>query len=208
MASGTLSISLALGGTAINRSVTRTTDAAVAYEVSLPAGKAGTLSTRTDSNTGILTVASGHGITDADTVDVFWTGGNRYGMTVTAYDSTTISIDLGAGTNLPDAATSIVVTKEVSIVCQIDGDNASLIGVCSELSDLSASSAALVNFLDVSAASVAAITLVGNVPRIWDITGGATNSFTGNVITNAKAANASTSATATLKILALVDSTP
>ena len=89
------------GGISVQESVTRSGDSTVAAQIALPAGKSGTLTTRTDDNTGVVTVASGHGITDSDTVDVYWSTGRRYGVDVTATDSTTISIDLGAGDNLP-----------------------------------------------------------------------------------------------------------
>ncbi len=59
------------------------------------------LTTRTDADTGILTVATGHGVTTNDTLDVFWSAGRIHGMTVTGTTSTTISIDGGSGDDLP-----------------------------------------------------------------------------------------------------------
>lgn len=91
-----------------------------AVEVAVPAAKAGTLSTRTDNNTGILTVASGHGITTSNKVDVYWSTGRRRGMTVTATTGTTISIDLGSGDNLPLATTAITVTVPTVKMLTVD----------------------------------------------------------------------------------------
>lgn len=79
----------------------------------------GTLSTRTDADTGIATVSSGHGVTTNDTVDVFWNAGQVYGMTVTASDSTTISIDGGSGDDLPIADTEIGIRLSDKITARI-----------------------------------------------------------------------------------------
>lgn len=73
----------------------------------------GTLTARTDANTGIITVASHTVRTDPSNVHpvtVTWTGGSRTGMRVTSVSETTISIDGGSGDDLPSTSTSIVVT--------------------------------------------------------------------------------------------------
>jgi hypothetical protein len=113
VATGRINISFRVGGAVIDAAISREDEQAAATEVALPAGIAATLSTRTDDNTGIVTVASGHGITDADTVTLFWDGGIRRGLTVTATTSTTISIDAGAGDNLPLVSSVGVIAKEV-----------------------------------------------------------------------------------------------
>jgi hypothetical protein len=69
--------------------------------------KSGTLTTRVDADTAILTLASGHGITNSDTVDVYWDDGRRNGLTVTAYDGATITIDAGVGDGFPAQGTAI-----------------------------------------------------------------------------------------------------
>ncbi len=208
MPSASYSISLSVGGVAIQKAVTRTGDHPNTYEISLPAGKSGTLTTRTDDDTGVLTVASGHGITDSDTVDVYWSGGMRYGVDVTATTSTTISIDLGSGDVLPAASTAIVVTKQVDINTHIDGDNVQIIAIAAEYTDQASADKAHVDMQDSGGATIEEIDLTANVPRVYDITGGDTNVFTGNPITQTKASNGSSTAAATLKILSLEDSTP
>jgi hypothetical protein len=208
MPTATIAASVTAGGVSINKSYNRTADGVAAIEPSILAGKAGTLTTRTDNDTGVVTVASGHGITTADKITVFWSGANRYGMTVTATTSTTISIDVGAGTNLPTANTAVVISKEVAANISIDGDNTSVVAVCAEYSNASTASANHLRFLDAAGDTIAAVSLVGNVPKVWDIAGGATNDFTGDVIASVAVANGDTSAAATLKVIALVDSTP
>src|SRR6185369_12276008 len=92
-------------------------------EVSVPAGKAGTLTTRTDNDTGTATLGAGHGILTGDRVDVYWIGGHRYGMTVGTVAGTSVPLDLGAGDNLPTAATAIVVCKANNYPFAFTGNN-------------------------------------------------------------------------------------
>ncbi len=62
----------------------------------------GYLSTRTDDNTGIVTLnGGGDGITDSATMDVLWDGGSRIGMTILNVSGGAISLDEGTGDNLP-----------------------------------------------------------------------------------------------------------
>ena len=83
------------------RTVTRTASSQIGHETApqLPAAKAGTLSARTDDNTGVVTLAAGHGLEVGDVVDVYWSGsGNyRYGMDVTVVDGNDVTVDGGAG---------------------------------------------------------------------------------------------------------------
>jgi hypothetical protein len=119
-----IQIDYRIAGVAIPAVIERMDETVSASQVPLPQGRAGTLSTRTSDSVGIATVASGHGITTSDTVAVFWVGGYRYGVAVSASDSTTISLGSGgAGDNLPAATTPIVVAKEVTVSFAIDGDD-------------------------------------------------------------------------------------
>jgi hypothetical protein len=209
MPNATYSVSLAAGGVSIQQSVARTGDHPQGYEVSLPVGKAGTLTTRTDNDTGVLTVASGHGITASDFVDVYWNGGVRYGMDVTATTATTISVDLGAGDNLPAQDTTIVVTKQVVINTHIDGDAIQVIGFCAECPNPASTAKAHIDMQDVGAVTIEEIDLSANVPVVYDVAGGAiSNLFTGNPITVSKASNGSAVDALILKIVSLEDSTP
>lgn len=86
----------------------------------IPVAQAGTLSTRTDANTGILTMDSeDHGIETGNKIDLYWDGGSRRGVTVGTVDGDSVPIDLGAGDNLPDEDTvvqaAVVQVYEVSI---------------------------------------------------------------------------------------------
>lgn len=82
-------------------------NAETSVEVTLGAAKIGQLTTRTDANTGTLTMSGGHGITDAARLDVYWSGGRRRGMTVGTVSANSVPIDGGAGDDLPANLTAI-----------------------------------------------------------------------------------------------------
>lgn len=91
----------------------------------LVAGTAGTLTTRTDSDTGAVTLTAGHGLTSG-TYDIFWGGatpGMRHGMTG-VITSNSLALDVGTGDNLPVATTAVVVCKQV--ILDFDSDYAAL----------------------------------------------------------------------------------
>ena len=204
-------VSLSGAGLSISKSITRSGDHPNGYEVTLPVGTAGALSTRTDNDTGVVT-AAGHGLAQNDKVDVFWTvggvSGRRYGMTVGVVAGNDVPIDLGAGDNLPAQASAVVITKQVQINSQIDGDAIQIIGIIAEGANPNSTAKAHIDMQDVGSASIEAIDLDANVPKIYDIAGGISNLFTGNVIEKTLAANGSSTEALTLKILSLEDSTP
>jgi len=195
----------------IQSTVVRTGDQAIDLELSLPAGNAGTLTTRTDNDTGIVTVASGHGILDTDYVDVYWSGGKRYNVDVTAVTSTTISIDLGSGDNLPSSSTAVVICKRVTVNLAIDGDNVSLIALA--IDNVSSSGyGSRLSFFDAincgGSAVGSGLTLSPNVPQVYDITAGMTNPLTGAPILSISATNGDSTYASTLKIKGVQDVTP
>jgi hypothetical protein len=84
-----------------------TADVGISLDVTLDPAKTGTLTTRTDDNTGTLTMTGGHGITDGLRLDVYWATGSRLGMTVGTVATNSVPIDGGVGDNLPIATTAI-----------------------------------------------------------------------------------------------------
>lgn len=65
----------------------------------------GQLTTRTDADTGVITVESdsdgGHSITTSSKLDVYFQGGQRIGMDVTGVTNKAITVDAGTGDDLP-----------------------------------------------------------------------------------------------------------
>lgn len=200
MPSGNIRISASVGGGNINATITRSAESVLNVEAALPAGSAGTLTTRTDDWGGVATVEAGHGITDSDTVDVYSANTVTYGLPVTAYDGTTITFDgvTGFGDPLPAATTAIVITKRVEIDEQFDGDVLNLLAVnCDQR--------AHVEFEESGGTTVKAQELIANEPWIWVDNQSYTNPLTGNAIGKIQASNGSGTTAATLKILGLKD---
>jgi hypothetical protein len=190
--------------------VTRTNSGTIALEDSLAAAKAGTLTTRTDNTDGELTMAAGHGITTAAVIDLYWTGGVRYGVVVGTVATNAVPISGGAGDNLPTNNTVITAVVQKSINIAIDGDETDIIAVVVETVDKTLRTAAHVQFRDASNDEIAEIDFITNIPQVWDIAGGSANPYTGDPITNLKASQANVTATETytLKIVGVQDASP
>jgi len=175
----------------------------------LVAAQTGTLTTRTDDDTGIATLSTGHGIETADVVDVYWSGGVRYGMDATV-SVNEITIDGGAGDNLPVQDTAVTVVEQTAIEVNFDGDDAQIIGIFYRNASDTAAKAHL-DLQDVGDATIKEVDLVhesanGGCDNIWNISAGDTNDFTGNRVTHGAASHDSTSA-GTLYILVGITAT-
>lgn len=117
------------GGISFNASVILSADIVVSAIVSVAVAQAGVLTTRTDANTGTLTMTSAsHGITTGARLDVYWSGGRRRGMTVGTVSGTSVPIDLGAGTDLPAADTAITASVPVKRAMRFTNANLALFG--------------------------------------------------------------------------------
>lgn len=174
----------------------------------LVAAQTGTLTTRTDDDTGVATLSTGHGIESADVCDVYWADGVRHGMTATVATNA-VSLDGGAGDNLPAEDTAVTVVKQTAIEVNFDGDTLEIIGIFYRNTSDSGAKAHL-DLQDAGDATIKEVDLVtekanGGMSKIWDIENGDTNDFTGNRITHGAASHDSTSA-GTLYILAGITS--
>lgn len=111
-----LTLSGSLAGQRLAGSVKRDGSGETNAQVTLPAGVAASLTTRTDNDTGAITLPAGHGLTSG-TFDVFWDAaaggpGVHRGMTGTVTVNA-LAIDAGAGDNLPPLNSAVVVSKQV-----------------------------------------------------------------------------------------------
>src|SRR5678815_5092823 len=114
MASAIIKNNLTVDGTTYSRNTTVTADGVVRMDKTganvLAAAKVGQLTTRTDNDTGTLTMVAGHGITTGARLDIFWeeagVKGARYGVTVGTVATNSVPFDLGAGDNLPTNLTA------------------------------------------------------------------------------------------------------
>ncbi len=150
----------------------------------------GALGTRTDDDTGVVQLSTGHGILTADVVDVYWADGVRYGMDATVATDD-ITIDGGAGDVLPAQSTTITaLVKQIDLEINFDGDDAQIVGVFyRNPNDTGAK--AHVDLLDVGSVTIAEHDLVhetanGGMDFITNISAGDTNIYTGNRIVEGK----------------------
>jgi len=187
-------------------------ESALAYTKSLPAlvaAQTGTLTTRTDDDTGVATLSTGHGIESDDVVDVYWAGGIRYGMTATVAVNA-VTVDGGDGDNLPIQDTAVTVVVQTDWEMDFDGDDVQIIGVFyRNPSDTGAK--AHVDFQDSEDAQVNEVDLVhetanGGCDQIINISAGDTNDYTGNAVALSKVSHDSASAATVYCLVGLVAS--
>jgi hypothetical protein len=127
MATSNLTISSSISGVSYSGTIA-SDDYGVATHLSaitLPAAKVGALTTRTDDNTGTLTMNTGHGLSTGK-IDVYWNVGGVKGCrrnmdgTVTG-DS--IAIDGGSGDVLPADESAITAVAPSTETITINADN-------------------------------------------------------------------------------------
>jgi len=198
MPTASLSTQISVEGTSISATLNRTGDAAIAIEpeAGLLAGQAGSLTTKTDEDTGVATLGEDHGIQTADKVDVYWTGGKRYGMDATV-DGNDVTIDLGDGDNLPDQDTAVVVCKRQEADEDFDGDDLDFIAVYS-------SKRAIVEFTEDDDTSILVLEIPAGEFWFWDESSNYDNPLTGDPVGKIKFSNGDTAA-GTITIVGLKD---
>lgn len=109
--SGSVVKTVSVDGTEFRASRAPSASGKVVRGATLAAAKTGSLTTRTDNNTGTLTMSSGHGFQTGDKLHLYWTntdGSRGFCYTVAGTVSTnSVPIDSGAGDNLPPLNTAI-----------------------------------------------------------------------------------------------------
>lgn len=117
-----------IAGLSFSSNIARTADGGISpLDIDLPAAKTASLTTRTEDDAGMLTCTEGHGFVQADTIDVYWAGGRRYGMTVGVVVDNVVPIEGGDGDALPAALTAI--TAQVQTVVDVDIVGALLVAI-------------------------------------------------------------------------------
>jgi hypothetical protein len=74
-------------------------------------------------------MASGHGITDGQRLDIYWTGGQCYGATVGTVATNSVPFTGASGTVLPIATTAITAQVPTLAPLVVTGDDVVGIGV-------------------------------------------------------------------------------
>lgn len=160
--------SAALGqGFAYTRDLT--TNGHIGKDNSLAAAKTGTLTTRTSNTAGTLTMAAGHGFTDGQVIDIYWSTGQCTSATIGTVATNSVPFTSATGDVLPAATTAI--TAMVQTVEPFSFADADLKALFVK-ADLVACS---VTFRDGSAAVVGVVRVkAGGKHFVWDDEMGAT----------------------------------
>lgn len=121
MPTASVNVSASIAGLSFSGSTNKTGASQIGHEVVLDPAKAGVLTTRTDNDTGAVTLSNGHGITQGMVVDLYWDGGYRKNVDVGVVSTNVVQIDGGAGDNLPIATTAITLCQQTVIDSDFDG---------------------------------------------------------------------------------------
>lgn len=126
---GSIAYTMSLGGVVFNQATAPSADSMIVQKVTVPAAKAGDLTTRTDADTGVVTVDdSGHSFIDTDRVDLYWDGGCRRGMAVSGVPSgAAVTIDGGNGDDLPVQDTAVTMIEPLLLDISVLGTNVNAI---------------------------------------------------------------------------------
>lgn len=178
-------------GDVFDQAITITADGEARSTPSVPAAKAGRLTTRTDANTGTLTMDEGHGFTDAAKISLFWPGGHRRNVVVGTVSGNSVPIDGGDGDDLPADETDITAMVPVERPFAAVGNNVKGLGIscpqqgCVQI--LSSAPAELVNYTGSAA---------------WAYGSGVTNPLAGVTAATVKFSHANATGPVTMKAYA------
>lgn len=205
MPKGTLATVASLGGSTIQKTITKEADNTVVHgdgssSISLPVATLLLTFVNDGDDTASGTLTAGHGL-ETGTFDLWWATGVRYGVAFTVSTNDWTMTDSGAGDALPASSTVCNISEQVLINTAIDGDAVVLIVMNSSLRTSVACH-------DVDDDVIEAIELLADEPYHWHDTNGITNPFAGDPITYLAVSNGETSAAAILQVLVLQDSTP
>ena len=125
MSTASVTGSATLGEDTFNSSTTQTGDGRVRRGVTLAAAKSGTLTTRSSGTAGTLTMASGHGFTNGQIIDIYWATGQCTRATIGTVATNSVPFTGAGGDALPAANTEI--TAMVESVEDFDIDIAELL---------------------------------------------------------------------------------
>lgn len=201
----TVQHSVTIGGKSFSQQRSVVGEGEVARQKDLPAAKAATLTTRTDDDTGVITVAAGVGaqFSVGERVDVYWdvggVKGHRRGMLVSsiAVDAITVGTvggDIGAGDIFPAAASVVQLAKSVLGEFRVDGDDVAVLAFASDaraiivLTEADGVEDYFVHMPEVGSA------------RMWDKNEGTVNPIAAKVIARAYMSHNDTTTTKAVKV--------
>lgn len=168
MATISIRNSIIAAGETVQDNKTITVDNIISASETIVAGDAGTAGAD-----GVMTLASGHGITDANTVAVIWATGYRYGCTVSSYGSTSVTLTGGAGDTLPTSG-AVVVSVQQEIDLAFSGTQLAALSIGADIG--------LIVTLEDSGGVELAKQITANEAYQWNSSNGESNPVTGDDI--------------------------
>lgn len=194
-------------GFSISGSVNRTADGFIAVEPAVNTAKAISSWVKDDADTAAGNLSPGHGWSTG-IGDVYWTGGRRYDVGITI-STDAVAFEGGSGDDFPASANATVVLAMHQQVNQIiDGDLLEFLAICFESTTSGSTARGHVHAEDADGDVIADLDFDANEPRVWDIDGGQTNTFTGDVIQTLYITMDSTTEVVKCKIVGVQDVTP
>lgn len=193
MSDHNLNVSGVVGGVSISGAITRTIDGQISSSpINIAAAVAGTIDSYAEGPPEEwVCTCTGHSFIATNKVDVYWSGGRRYGMIVNDVDGETIDLQedtVVGGDDMPAAETAITVCLRQEIDVDFDGDLLEMLAViCTAIGWLV--------FEEVAPALAYAVELpAANEPFIWAIGGSIANPLAGKDVVKAYASHAETTA--------------
>lgn len=198
---GSIQRSITVGPAQYTKNTTLTAKMPISREEVLAAAKAGTLTARTDNDTGSVT-AAGHGIIAGDLVSVFWAGGSRRSMVAGTIAGDVVPLDGGLGDNLPVLSTAVTIMKEVAYEIRFDGDD--LVALVAQAVGIPATGIVGAHFILTADDNVEDLAIVltaaGSWQYLWTTDDNVTNPLATDTITKVRMAHGVSSASLTMRI--------
>lgn len=205
------SVSITLGGKSFAQSRTVNAGSEITREGNYNKGYGGVLTTRTDNDTGVITLSTsgaGANFSVGDRVDVYWDvggqKGHRRGMKVSSKTGDAITVgtgagDVGSGDNFPSVNSDVVLSKCTELEMRFDGDDLIFLAVSGE-------SRCLVVFADSSDVELHFVhnPLPGQV-YTWYKDIGQANPLAGDVVSKVFVSNYATDSNKNIKIGVAID---
>lgn len=189
---GTYTRTMVVNGLTFGTLAQVTSDLAPPWSVTLAAAKTGTLTTRSSGTAGTLTMTGGHGITDGQRIDIYWSTGSCRGATVGTVSVNSVPFTGATGDALPVQDTAVTVQVPDEETFAVPGDDTVSISV-------SCPQGGTVVFADSMGAEIFAVVrdaTTTNYVNVISETG--TNPFAGETVAKIFLSQRSSSQTSTL----------
>lgn len=162
-------------------------DVGITADASVLVAQPGTVTTQTDTTHGVITMgSSGHGITTANIVDVYWAAGRISGMAVSGVTGTAVTVSGGnAEFNFPATTTVVTVCPIKLEAFPVTGNN--LQGLAMQING---GVEGIVSFVNGSTVLWTRHIIAGNQASFWTINGISTNPLSGNTATGVRCSHA------------------